>query len=129
MPVYATRADYEASAYGSTPAPADIDNRLVRASLRIDELLVSAVYDVDTGDLPTDADTAEAMREATIAQTFYAMDAEDEQGRVWTSVSIGSVALSAGSAPAPHPYGTQYSANAVALLHTAELLPGRPLRC
>lgn len=97
-PVYATDEEYETSPYGQATAPAGIAGRLAIASRDIDELLVTAYYDVDENEQPTDEDVIEAMREATIAQASYTIDptahlSEGEVPAGYTSVSLGSASM------------------------------------
>lgn len=97
-PVYATAEEYDASPYGQATAPADITGRLAIASRDIDELLVTAVYDTDEDQQPTDTDVAEALRDATIAQASYSINpaaglAEGELPAGVSSASIGSASI------------------------------------
>jgi hypothetical protein len=98
-PVYATAEEYAASPYGKAAADeADLTAALAIASRDVDDLLVTAVYDTDESQKPTDADVAEAMREATIAQASYTIDpgahlAEGEIPAGYTSVSLGSASM------------------------------------
>jgi uncharacterized protein YciI len=124
MVVYASAADY--AAYTGQPAPPGIDAVLARASERIDELLVTAVYDVDeTTDLPTDAKEAEAIARAACAQAAWSLAVGDPYGvaSAFKSVSIGSVKLDrAGGAEEAGP--ARHAPDAAAILRTAGLLPG-----
>ncbi|WP_188197221.1 hypothetical protein [Nonomuraea sp. SYSU D8015] len=123
MVVYATGADY--AAYTGQPAPAGIDAVLARASERIDELLVGAVYDVDpVTELPTDPKEREAIARATCAQAAWSLAVGDPYGvaAAFSDVKIGSVSLKragdGGSGPARH------APDAASILRTAGLLPG-----
>jgi len=98
QPVYATSVEYTASAYGQAAAPADIAKRLAIASKHIDRLVLTAYYDVDVNDKPTDADVIEALREATIAQASYLIDPSAGLGEGQlppgvSSASIGSASI------------------------------------
>lgn len=132
MPVYATQADYEASPYGATPAPADIDNRLAVASDDIDELVFSAVYDVDEDDLPTDADVLAALKKATIAQAKFTKDRDDESGagQVATEVAIGTARIKYGSSSGQGDGSGsgRFSPRALTILRNAGVIPGAPYR-
>jgi len=124
--VYATQADYEASAYGAAPAPADITNRLTVASNDIDELALTAVYDTDETGAPTDAEVIEALKQATIAQAKYVIDRDDQAGtgRVATEVAIGSARIKYGSADGGDGADAgAYAPKARSILHTAGLIP------
>lgn len=126
MPVYATQADYESSPYGATPAPADIANRLAVASDDIDEIVLTAVYDVDDDGAPTNTDVIAALKSATIAQAKYTIDRDDEAGtgQVATEVAIGSARVKYGSAAGGDgAEAGRFAPRARTLLHTAGLIP------
>lgn len=131
-PVYATSAEYEASPYGQATAPADIDGRLAIASRDIDELIVCAYYDTDAEQKPTDADVAEALREATIAQASYGIDpsaglAEGELPAGVVSASIGSASISRGkAAPEVRVGGIAYNPRVFGLLRAEGLTNVEP---
>lgn len=131
QPVYATEAEYNASPYGRAAAPSDIADRLAIASGEIDRLLAAAIYDVDDNEKPTDADQAEAIREATIAQTSHDIDpaAGVPSGALpagVTSAQIGSASITRATAsPEIMIGGIAYSPWAVGILHTAGLIPGQ----
>lgn len=115
--VYATTTDYANHLLGACPPGAR--RALIAASRRVDELLYTAVYDVDTAGLPTDTEVAEAFRDATCLQAEYSRLTGDRNGvgaPGVTSASIGSVNVSrqqpAGGGPT-----SPYSAAANARLH------------
>lgn len=92
--VYATSA--EAWPAPATP-PANADVILRAASRVVDTLLTGVVYDTDVDGYPTDLDTVQALRDATVAVALEAeatgvLDAGSTQQ--WDSVSIGSVSMS-----------------------------------
>lgn len=131
--IYATRADWLAYEAGSTlaaqiPAEPEATRKLTRASERIDDLLVTAVYDVDDDDLPTDATVAQALRDATCAQASWWLEIGDETGAAsqYQSVSIGSVSLSRGYTGAGSSTGVQQTMSDAAVRHLrrAGLLQG-----
>jgi hypothetical protein len=100
--MYATRTDLVAYAPADVTVPDDPEatRLLTRASAHVDRYgLLTAVYDVDTGGLPTDTALAEAIKLATCAQAVYWLATGDETGAAaqWGSVGIGSVNLSRGS--------------------------------
>ena len=66
---YATAGELET--YTGNAAPANATVLVYRASRKVDELLMCAVYDVDSGGLPTDPVLATAMREATCEQVKW----------------------------------------------------------
>lgn len=93
--VYATSAQYVT--YTGGAAPANVDTLLRVASRVVDRLLKGRVYAVDADGLPTDADVAETLADATcaIAQEAAATGAlEAGSTQEWDSVGIGNVSLS-----------------------------------
>lgn len=94
---YATAADWDR--YGKGPAPADIDRLIERATELMDsDVLLTAVYDVNTSGMPTHADVITAFARSVIAQIEFWKDVGEQ---VDTSgplqgVSIGSVQLQYG---------------------------------
>lgn len=99
---YATEAEY-AEWLGLEEAPAGAATALLRASRMVDQMLISAVYDVDDDSLPTDVAVAEALRDATLAQAEYARANRDASmvGAVQaTQVSIGSLSYTRASGTA-----------------------------
>ncbi len=121
MVVYATAADFEA--FTGKPAPDGIASSLARASERVDELLLGAVYDTDDNEMPTDPKEREAIMRATCAQAAFMLATGDPYGvaAAFKDIAIGSVRLSraggGGAAPARH------APDAARILHTAGLLP------
>lgn len=63
-----------------TPAvvPEDAARLLVRASELVDDYIVTAVYDVDSSDAPTDAKVITALAEATCAQVEFWITGDEE---------------------------------------------------
>ncbi|MEV0236876.1 hypothetical protein [Nonomuraea sp. NPDC050786] len=121
--VYASAADY--AAYTGQDAPSGIEAVLARASERIDELLVGAVYDVDPAtELPTKPKEAEAIARATCAQAAWALAVGDPYGvaAAFKSVSIGSVKLDRAGGGEAGP--ARHAPDAASILRTAGLLPG-----
>lgn len=139
---YATAADLtRAGAPVVLPdGDATLDYILGVASYRVDELLIGAVYAVDSGGSPTDPAVTATLREATIAQAVFQVEratsgqgmsgADDDKA----SMSIGGMSWSRGGAGSPGGsggsggYGTRYAPDAVAILRTAGLLPVAPIR-
>ena len=127
--VYATTEDL-ANWLRAAP-PAGSRRALAEASRDVDQMLLTAVYDVDDDGLPTDADVIAAMRDATCAQAEYARALGDPTGvgagRI-TQAQIGSVSFQrsaasgpAGSAP------SRYSPQAWQILQQAGLTGHEPL--
>lgn len=70
-PVYATTDDLIAYCANETP-PASIGERQLRdASRRVDAMLLTAVYRVDSSGAPIDPTVIEALKEATCAQALH----------------------------------------------------------
>lgn len=89
MPVYATASDYQTWS-GAAP-PSNIDALLRSASLTIGRLIRTAVYQVDTGGLPTDTATAQALRDATCAQVAHMLATGDTTGTGYVARTEGSI--------------------------------------
>lgn len=126
QPVYATEAEY--ADWLGTAAPAGSERALRAASARIDEMLVSAVYDTDEDGKPTAAADIEALMEATCAQADYQRGIGDPYStgapQQWASVKIGSASLSRGqSAGGGTSAAPRYSSEAFGILQRAGLIP------
>ncbi|MDF5756656.1 hypothetical protein [Spongiactinospora sp. TRM90649] len=120
--VYATASDY--TAYTGQSAPSGVDQELARASERIDELLLGAVYPTDEDGRPVEDDVREALMRATCAQAAWQVTVGDPYGvaSAFKSVSIGSVKLDREASTST---GAQrYAQDALSILRTAGLLPG-----
>lgn len=98
--IYATQADYEtwvgADESGSTVTiPTDIDRQLARASLDVEQAVITAIYAVDTDGYPTATDVEEALRDAVCAQVEWWQSTGDELGTGggYDDIQIGSVRL------------------------------------
>lgn len=93
--VYATTADY--ATWLRAAPPSGSRRALAEASRAVDEMLRTAIYDVNDDGLPTDTDVAAALRDATCAQAEYARAVLDTNSvgasGIFQSVSIGSVSL------------------------------------
>lgn len=94
--VYATSAQYEA--YTGSTAPADIANRLQRASAFLDaQVFRLCGYEVDNTGMPTNAVVLDAFASACCAQVEWGVELGDVTGAAavgWGSVEIGSAKLS-----------------------------------
>lgn len=129
---YATRAALSTWVGTSQTLPTDTeqDRLLERASQDIDLLLITAVYDVDSGGNPTDSDVAEALSDATCAQVEWWLEIGDEMGAAsaWDDVAIGSVRLGRGNGSGGDGASTPPVApRAAQRLQLAGLLPGAPI--
>ncbi|MFF5790250.1 hypothetical protein ACFY8P_35420 [Streptomyces sp. NPDC012693] len=95
--VYATAAQYE-DYTGVTPAPADIETRLRRASAFLDARVFSlCAYAVDDAGMPSVEAVLDAFADAACAQVEWGVDVGDVTGAAavgWGSVEIGSARLS-----------------------------------
>lgn len=101
MRKYATLSDWEGSDFTDGPVPGDALKLIARASLAVDGLLLTAVYDTDDEGYPTAPAIVEALREATLAQAAFWVETGDSTGASDSggSMSIGSVSLGGSRAP------------------------------
>lgn len=124
---YASTKDY---ADHLQKAPPNGARRLLwRATLRVDELLKTAVYDTDTTGMPTAAAVITACKRACCEQAEWMVETGDTDGiglvDVYTQVSIGSASLTRGSGSSGGTSSVRYAPNAVSVLQLAGLLtPG-----
>lgn len=124
---YATPTDLQDYNGGATP-PADAQVRLDRASDSVDELLLTAVYDVDSNGMPTEPDVLAACTKAACAIAQHRIDnglKANGAPAAYDNVKIGSVQLarraSSGSSSAA---ADRYGPDAYGILQRAGLLPG-----
>ncbi len=99
--VYATTADYARHLLTSTPAGSK--RALWVASKMVDEMLLTAIYDTDDDDMPTDADVIAAMRDATCEQADFAYTGGDRNmvgASRPSSFSLGKLSVSRPAASA-----------------------------
>lgn len=85
--------------YLHTDAPANAAKLLEDATRALDDALLTAVYDVDSGGMPTDVLVQAAFAEAVCAIVEWWGETGDSVGADggWDSVSAGPVSLSRGS--------------------------------
>lgn len=125
--IYATAADLAAYAPPGVTVPDEPEATrvLTRASERVDDALVSAIYRTNSDGTPYDPDVVEALRNATCAQVVEWLRTGDEHGDAgqWQSVGIGSVNLARNTA-APTTAPGELHADAIAHLRRAGLLAG-----
>ncbi|APD18540.1 hypothetical protein SEA_PICARD_9 [Streptomyces phage Picard] len=123
--VYATPD--QLAAWTGTPAPADAERLLARASSDVDAALMCAVYDTTADGMPTDPAVVQALADATCAQVEYQLATGDDgtgaAGR-WGSVSIGPVSLGDRRDAPQAPGGLDLAPRAHRALMQAGLLPG-----
>lgn len=86
--VYANTADYARQLRAAPPANSRA--ALAKASAAVDDMLLTAVYDVDAAGLPTLPAVIAALKEATCVQ---AQDARAAKAAAAGSFSIGSVSV------------------------------------
>lgn len=124
MRLYATPTDA-----WPTDAPDNAGVLLRAASRTVDALLRGRVYDVDaTTGLPTDADVAQALQDATvaIAHELEATGTLDAGGtQEWQSVGIGNVSLSGRQSAAGTVTVGGIPVPALALVHLSDIGPVR----
>lgn len=128
---YATLTDL--AGWLMSEPPAGSARRLIRATEKIDQLLLGARYPVDDDGMPTDTDHITALKDAVCAQVEWWVETGDTTGSgvstSWDSVQIGSVSLSrkkSGGASNSSPSQSVAPA-AVAALHAVNLLPIRAI--
>ncbi|MCG7524938.1 hypothetical protein MHW47_10880 [Streptomyces sp. OfavH-34-F] len=123
--VYATPE--QLAAWTGTPAPADAERLLARASSDIDAALIRAVYCTNDAGMPTDPAVVQALTDAVCAQVEYQLATGDDgtgaSGR-WGSVSIGPVSLGDRRDAPQAPGGLDLAPRAHRALMLAGLLPG-----
>jgi hypothetical protein len=119
--VYATTTDY--AKWLRKAPPAGARRALAAASRDVERMTVTAVYDVDSAMMPTDAKVRAAMRDATCAQADHNRANGDPYGiggpRI-QSAGIGKVNITR-AAPLPI---ARYSADAWQILQDAGLTNG-----
>ena len=123
---YATASDLAASDFLSDglvlPSSGQQARMLSRASREIDKALLGALYDVDSGGLPTDALVIVALRDATCAQVCWWLETGDEAG---AAASVGGASTGGGpSVTGPIP---RLAPDAVTVLRLAVDSGGNPL--
>jgi hypothetical protein len=95
-----------------------------------DEVLLTAVYDVDEDDEPTDTKVIKALKEACCAYAKWwdkqGIDGEDA-AQQYTSVSAGSISIGKATGTTGRPADPRVSSEAVGILWRAGLL-GHPVR-
>lgn len=123
--VYATPE--QLAAWTGTPAPADAERLLARASADVDAVLLCAVYETNAAGMPTDPTVVQALADATCAQVEYQLATGDDgtgaSGR-WGSVSIGPVSLGDRRDDPRAPGDVDLAPRAHRALMLAGLLPG-----
>lgn len=117
--VYATTA--QLAVYLDDAPPEGAHRLLRKASRKVDELLLTAIYPVDTTGLPTDTDVAAALAEATCAQAEWWGETGDSGTGAIAALAgsqIGSVKIGTGVTGQGIP---EYAPDAVSALRRAGL--------
>lgn len=78
MRQYATMGQFASSPFSDGGDATEAE--LIRASLKVDDVLLSARYDTDAEGMPTDPAVADALAAATCAQVAYFRDTGDPSG-------------------------------------------------
>ena len=119
---YATSSDYLNWVETDT-VPPGIGRLMEVASTRIDELLIGAVYAVDSRSMPTDPDVIELFRRATIEQALYMVELGDSTGALsgMTAQTVGRVSWQRSQQSADAV--SRYAPEAIAVLRSASVLP------
>ncbi|MFE4919007.1 hypothetical protein [Streptomyces sp. NPDC056661] len=115
------------------PVPANAARLLNRASTKLDQLLIGAVYPTDSDGLPTDPALAEVFREAVCIQAQYVSALGDETGanaNVLT-MSLGNQTITRALASSRNASGptktSRVSPDLLDLLQVKGLLPSFPI--
>ena len=127
-PVYATLQQYRDETRDSATPDAKVEDKLPRASLRLDELLIGAFYDTDDTGAPTDELTAEVFMRATCAQAQFMVARDDDTGAKggMQNVSVGGVSYSRAQ-ESTGVGADRFAPEAVSILRTEGILPVNPV--
>jgi hypothetical protein len=113
------------------PVPANAARLLNRASTKLDQLLIGAVYDTDADGLPTDSTLAAVFREAVCIQAQYIDSLGDETGSDAnvSSMTLGdqSITRDLKGARGSSPRTARVSPDLLDLLQVKLLLPVFPI--
>lgn len=95
-PVYATVAQLISYLGELDETEEDLERKLYRASRVIDDVILGAVYSINSLEMPTDPKIIDALKVATIEQVDAWLDGTIPESGIpmYDSVSIGSVRLS-----------------------------------
>ena len=116
---------------GKATAPAGLGRVLEVASIRVDELLVGAVYPVDAVGNPTDLDVKMVLRNATCEQALYMLELGDTSGAKagMKSMTIGRIQWQRAEPKTGSPGSSEKYAPAVLdMLHVFGLRPTSVIR-
>ena len=127
MLVYATPAEY-AEWLGKESPPAGALQALRAASINVNQIITTAVYDVDAEGHPLSETIRDALRDATCAQAEYARatgDANNTGGLHMGSVQIGTVMLTRSHQP-PSGMPERFGQSPIEILQQAGLFNPSP---
>lgn len=125
---YATESEF-AAWLNPDPLPEGAARLLRDASLEVDEMLFTAIYNVDQDDMPTDPRVIKALRDATCAQAEHRAEYGDEVTIIESGegVSLGPLSFGGSGGSRKGESGQsipQHSPKAVRILRLAGLSPG-----
>jgi hypothetical protein len=122
--VYATPTDLTGPPWNYSGD--DAETLLARASAVVDRMLIGAIYDVDSDEMPTDAKVIVALRDATCIQALFSGEIGDPSGALgrFSSFSIGSISAARAAGANGAQVDTRYSDDARDILRVAGLIPG-----
>ena len=128
MAAYATAAQLAAYS-GQGLDPINDARQLQDASDQVDSVLIGAVYDTDTNQMPTDSNVILGLQLAVCAQVIYWRTKGDEldQAGEYQVMSVGSVTLDKGRTSGIKAAGQVLAPRAMAALRVAGLLPIQPI--
>lgn len=134
MEEFASIVDFKLSPYGTDDEDEPISmtkKRMRRATADVRELLLTAVFDVDSKGNPVDPSVKAALRDATCAQAAWGVQTGDVSGAQAAAgpISLGPLSLGsrATATSAADVARGRYSPEAVRELRTAGLIPNGPL--
>lgn len=114
---YATVDELEDHLDGD-PTPAHPERLLDRASERVDEMLIGAVYD------GTDPDVTAALKRATLLQAQWMAPDETGQRAQFSSMSTGGVSWTRAQRQGGGVTDSRFSPDALSYIRTSGLLAG-----
>lgn len=111
---------------GRTDPPEGADRWLRDASMDVDSLLLTAVYDVDSDGMPTDQAVIDALRDATTAQAEYLIEVGDRTGASanLTNVKVDKISKTWATDRNGRVIREDYAPRSVQILHQSGLIPG-----
>ena len=122
---YATETEFT-SWLNPEPLPDGAARLLRDASLEVEEMLLTAHYNVDHDGNPTAPAVIAALRDATCAQAEYRAEHGDEAAIMQgdEAISLGVLKLGGRNASSSSSTLPQHSPNALRILRLAGLIPG-----